>query len=285
MVNPVKQAEINFWNRDWGVIGAGHHVEQLCDVESEWQLYEVVKFRFLEKLFSMWEAGDTMLECGCGSAGVSLYFARRGRHCTMIDFAPSALQVAEENFTSYGTFGTFVRGDVEALPFRSNTYDIVASFGLLEHFVNPTGAIREMVRVLKPGGLFFADIVPRRFCVQSIANYSFNLWAVLLFTLISRNWRRGWAKIKFVLGMPEYYENSYTIEQYTEMMCNAGLANIEIRGNNPFPRLYLPRHLGRFYLRLLIRLLPIWERFNNAHSHFADTLWARAWWACAHKPH
>jgi ubiquinone/menaquinone biosynthesis C-methylase UbiE len=279
-----KRAQIDLWDQDWSIIGSGHYVERLQDIRNQWQLYEVVKFRFLERLFSNGRDGSSMLECGCGSAGVSLYFARRGCHCTMVDFAPSALKLAKQNFRFHGVSGNFVRADVDTLPFKSRTYDIVMSFGLLEHFVDPNKAVREMVRVLKPGGLFFADIVPHRFCVQTIANYCFNLWVVIFYTLLSRRWKQGWIKIKFVLGMPEYYENSYTMKQYAEMIRNSGLADITIHGNNPFPRLYLPGALDRLYLFLLIRLLPVWVRFNKTRNWFTDVLWARAWWAYARKP-
>lgn len=278
-----KQAEIALWDRDWRSIGAGYYVERVQDVHNQWQLYEVVKFHYLHGLFPR-ESGTSMLECGCGSAGVSLYFARRGYRCTMLDFAPTAIDVARQNFRIHGASGTFVLGDVEALPLRSNNYDIVTSFGLLEHFADPNLAIQEMVRVLKPGGLFFADIVPRRFCVQTIANYGFNLWAVLTYTLFSRHWQWGLAKMKFLLGMPEYYENSFSPKQYAEMMRTAGLEDVEIHGNNPFPRLYLPAILDRLYLRLLVSFLPIWQRFDSAHNYLTDVLWARAWWAHARKP-
>lgn len=284
MTTFTKESQIEFWDRDWRTIGPGHYIEQLTDVKNQWQLYEVVKFRFLENLFSSVGAGHSMLECGCGSAGVSLYFARRGYHCTMLDFTSSALAVAETNFSSHASSGSFVQADVSSLPLDSDSYDIVTSFGLLEHFTDPGPVIREMVRVLKPGGLFFADIVPHRFSVQTLANYGFNLWAVLVYTLISRKWKYGSTKLKFVLGRPEYYENSFSIERYAAELRQAGLTQVATHGNNPFPRLYLPGSLDQFYMRLMIYLMPLWLRFNNAHNWLTDVWWARAWWAVAVKP-
>ncbi len=43
------------------------------------------------------------------------------------------------------------------------------SFGLLEHFTDIATPICEQMRVLKPGGLFFADIVTERFSVDTFA--------------------------------------------------------------------------------------------------------------------
>ena len=53
-------------------------------------------------------------------------------------------------------------GDVRALPLADGAVSVVLSGGLLEHFREPAPVIREMARVLRPGGLFYADIVPRK---------------------------------------------------------------------------------------------------------------------------
>lgn len=46
-----------------------------------------------------------------------------------------------------------ISADAEALPFPSNTFDTVLCFETLEHLIDPAAAVREMSRVLKPGGL------------------------------------------------------------------------------------------------------------------------------------
>ena len=58
--------------------------------------------------------------------------------------------------------GTAAFGDVRALPLADGSVSVVLSGGLLEHFREPAPVIREMARVLRPGGLFYADIVPRK---------------------------------------------------------------------------------------------------------------------------
>ena len=49
---------------------------------------------------------------------------------------------------------TFKQGDVSDLPFPNNTFDMVLSMNGLHCFPDKTAAIREMMRVLKPGGIF-----------------------------------------------------------------------------------------------------------------------------------
>ena len=58
---------------------------------------------------------------------------------------------------------TWVRADCYRLPFSDGCYDLVASTGLLEHFEDPSMILAEMLRVLRPGGVFYSDIVPRKF--------------------------------------------------------------------------------------------------------------------------
>ena len=67
-----------------------------------------------------------------------------------------------ENYARAGVPGHAAFGDVRALPFADGALSVVLSGGLLEHFRDPAPVIREMARVLRPGGLFYADIVPRK---------------------------------------------------------------------------------------------------------------------------
>ena len=59
--------------------------------------------------------------------------------------------------------GDLVQADANRLPFRTGCFDVVLSTGLLEHFLDPSPIVVEMVRVLRPGGLFYSDIVPKKF--------------------------------------------------------------------------------------------------------------------------
>ncbi len=258
------------------------YVERLTDVRSQWELYEIVKFDRLRELFPL-QPGTRSLECGCGSAGVSLHFSKRGYEAVMLDFAPSALGLARRNFAQESARGRFVLADVCGTPFRNASFDVVMSFGLIEHFVDVSAIIREMVRVLRPGGLVFLDIVPRRFNVQTVANAVYNWYAALAFGVLTGQPRSGWrrAKEQFV---PPYFENEYTMEQYAGWMEEAGLVDVRITGSNPFPRLYLPSLLDAVFLRFMVAMLPWWRRFDAKPDGWIKRRWARAWWAHGVKP-
>ena len=96
--------------------------------------------------------GLRILDLGCGAGENSVYFAKRGAVCVAADYSPGmvkvALQLAAANQVE-------IEGCTEnaiALSFPDNSFDIVYASNLLHHLPNPQAAIREMYRVLKPGG-------------------------------------------------------------------------------------------------------------------------------------
>lgn len=103
------------------------------------------------------------LEVGAGSGRLSMFLALKGCETYCVDYASEALDYAESCFKAVGAQGKFVEGRAEALPFKDESFDVAFSTGLLEHFENPMPIIFEMVRVLKEGGLFYSDIVPKKF--------------------------------------------------------------------------------------------------------------------------
>jgi SAM-dependent methyltransferase len=79
-----------------------------------------------------------------------------------LDYAPYAIRAVRENYRRANVEGYSLFGDAGALPFPSGSFDVVLSGGLLEHFRDPRRVLAEMTRILRPGGLFYADIVPRK---------------------------------------------------------------------------------------------------------------------------
>lgn len=244
--------------------------------DSQGKLFELIKIDFLTKLFP--PAPAKILEVGCGTAFVSLYFAKRKYNMTCLDVNQFILNAAKNNFKKEKASGKFVKGDAEKLPFANNQFDVVTSFGLLEHFANPSKAISEMVRVLKPGGLFFADIVPNRFSVQALGNI-INSLSVLGYWML-----KGKPSTAFKKSLrnfqPDYYENSLSFKQYENIMVKTGLEKIQVRGNRPFPRLTLPSRLDYLYAGLLKKTISFWKTFDLSNHPFPRFWGAGLWfWA------
>lgn len=106
---------------------------------------------------------ERTLEVGAGSARLSRFLALRGYLTYCLDYSTEALTYARTHYEREEAVGVYVLGRSEHLPFDDNSFDVVFSTGLLEHFENPKPIILEMVRVLKNGGLFYSDIVPKKF--------------------------------------------------------------------------------------------------------------------------
>jgi len=109
------------------------------------------------------------IEIGCGSARL---LARVGRAAPLqlvgFDASMNALRLAAATASHFQLAIHTARGDVRALPFESGAFDLVLSGGLLEHFEDPSPVLSEMVRILRPGGVFYADVVPRKLSLYRI---------------------------------------------------------------------------------------------------------------------
>jgi glycosyltransferase involved in cell wall biosynthesis/ubiquinone/menaquinone biosynthesis C-methylase UbiE len=97
-------------------------------------------------------AGELVLEVGGGMGTDLSQFAKHGALVTDVDLSEGHLKLAQENFRLRGLTGRFVHHDAELLPFDDNTFDLVYSNGVIHHTPNTSRAVREIFRVLKPGG-------------------------------------------------------------------------------------------------------------------------------------
>jgi ubiquinone/menaquinone biosynthesis C-methylase UbiE len=100
--------------------------------------------------------GGTMLEVGCGR-GIGLEaLARRLEPAVLtgIDVDDRLLAMAESALGERGVNARLLRADVRDLPFDDAAFDTVFDFGTCYHVSRPAVALREVARVLRPGGLF-----------------------------------------------------------------------------------------------------------------------------------
>jgi SAM-dependent methyltransferase len=96
------------------------------------------------------------LDCGCGTGFLSLALAGRGHRVTGIDFAPAMLEAARAKAAAAGFAIRFEAGDVENLPFPSESFDLVLCRHLLWTLPHPEAAVAHWVRLLRPGGRVIA---------------------------------------------------------------------------------------------------------------------------------
>jgi SAM-dependent methyltransferase len=96
--------------------------------------------------------GLKVLEIGCGLGTDGVQFARAGAKYTGVDITEAAVDLARRNFAWRDLPGEFRPADAENLEFADGTFDLVYSHGVLHHTPDTARSVREVHRVLRPGG-------------------------------------------------------------------------------------------------------------------------------------
>jgi len=96
--------------------------------------------------------GLRVLEIGCGLGTDGARFARAGAIYTGVDLTEAAIRLARRRFELENLPGEFRVADAEALDFADDSFDLVYSHGVLHHTPDTRRAVREVHRILKPGG-------------------------------------------------------------------------------------------------------------------------------------
>ncbi len=100
--------------------------------------------------------GLRLLDVGCGPGTITAGLAKAVApgEVTGMDRAESQLDLAREHAALQGANNAkFVCGSVYELPFADGEFDVVLAHAVFEHLKEPVAALREIHRVLKPGGL------------------------------------------------------------------------------------------------------------------------------------
>ncbi|WP_135854809.1 methyltransferase domain-containing protein [Halorussus salinus] len=119
---------------------------------------------------------DRVLDVGCGTG-----FATEGllEHTENVHGLDQSVHQMEKAWEKLGKRDpvSFYRGDAERLPFKDDTFDVVWSSGSIEYWPNPVVALRDMRRVVKPGGqvLVVGPNYPKSSVMQKVAD------AIMLF--------------------------------------------------------------------------------------------------------
>ncbi len=162
-----------------------------------------------------------LLDWGCGYGQMSYLLARRGVDVVAYDvggWRDPALPMTRGL--------TIVRGDHPSdLPFEDGTFAAVLSCGVLEHVADEDASLRELRRVLIPGGRLLIYNLPQK------ASYK---------ELVIRSLRLGWT-----------HERRYTLGSIRTILCRNGFGVTRVRHGGVLPHLCtgLPPSFVRFYER------------------------------------
>jgi len=112
------------------------------------------EFRNLaQRIAAELEPGSKILEVAPGPGFLAIELAKAGNfEITGLDISKTFVEIARANAAREGVHVDFQRGNAACLPFEHGTFDRVICRAAFKNFAEPVEALREMRRVLKPGG-------------------------------------------------------------------------------------------------------------------------------------
>ena len=132
-----------------------------AEVAAHWDEYESQGHRrgndIADRLrpFTEFE-GRRALDVGCGNGAISLVLAQLGCEVIGADLNYTAVSnAAKRPEGGPGLAADFLRGVSESLPFPSGSFDLIVCNDVLEHVSSHKRTLRELARVVKPGGLIY----------------------------------------------------------------------------------------------------------------------------------
>ena len=158
--------------------------------EKEWHIPAAAGFRDAKNL--------QVLEVGCGLGTDGAQFAKAGADYTGIDLTEAAADLARRRFELFNLRGTFRVADAEGLDFPDNSFDLVYSHGVLHHTPDTAAAIREIYRVLRPGGRAVIMLYHR-----DSYNYRVNISLLRRAGVHLLRWNAGVKLVRLLTGEPE----------------------------------------------------------------------------------
>jgi 2-polyprenyl-3-methyl-5-hydroxy-6-metoxy-1,4-benzoquinol methylase len=140
------------WTASWATQQLGSNVPLTQDV------FDPILSQHLKRVND-----KKALEVGCFPGGFLRYLSERfGYEVSGVDYVPDTVAVAEKLRRSGAQVGSITHGDFLTTP-AEPIYDLVCSFGFLEHFPDPEAILARHVEWLKPGGTLIVSVPHFRF--------------------------------------------------------------------------------------------------------------------------
>ena len=162
-------------------------------------------------------AGGAVLEVAPGPGFLSIELARRGLEAQAVDISKTFLEIARKNAVDAGVGAVFMHGNAAELPVRKECVDFVVCRAAFKNFTEPVKAMREMLRVLRPGGTAMLIDMRRDVSIEELRKYVDGLGV-------------NWFNRKFIMltfrGM--LIRRPYPLEEIRRMAAEAGWKDVRM---------------------------------------------------------
>lgn len=133
---------------------------------------DMAEFRRLaERISGFLSTGSAILEVAPGPGFLAVELARRGFAVTGLDISNTFVGLARQNAANAGVLVRFEQGSAAQMPFSDQSFDFLVCRAAFKNFADPQAALREMRRVLKPGGRGLIIDLRRDVSTADIAKY------------------------------------------------------------------------------------------------------------------
>ena len=186
-----------------------------------------------------------VLEVGCGLGTDGAQFAKAGASYTGIDLTDAAVELAKRRFELFDLPGTFRVADAERLDFPDNSFDLVYSHGVLHHTPDTPTAVREIHRVLRPGGKAVVMLYHR-----DSYNYRVNISMLRRTGVQLLRWNTGVKLVHLLTGEPEDSLRAHARQLQTQseyLNSEEFLSRNTDGAGNPLARVYSRREARELF--------------------------------------
>ena len=223
-----------------------------------------------------------ILDLACGQGRHTLELARRGfKNVIGLDRSHYLIHKAKQNNTRENLNVIFKEGDARKLPFTTDTFDAVMilgnSFGYFENINDDIKILKEVFRVLKPGGKFLIDVADGKYLKDNFNPRSWEWLDKNHFVCRERSLasdkqrlisREVVSNIKKGVIVDQFYaERLYTKENLKDILQQAGFKNIHIHEEYT-TQSEKDQDLGMMERRVILSsiVLKEWSPVKNKHA-------------------
>jgi demethylmenaquinone methyltransferase/2-methoxy-6-polyprenyl-1,4-benzoquinol methylase len=174
---------------------------------------------------------DRVLDVATGTGAVAIQLVRaHGCAVVGLDQSGEMLAAASDRIARAGLSGyiELVEGHADRLPFENGSFDALTFTYLLRYVDDPAATLRELARVVRPGGTIAALEfgVPRRPLLRALWKLYVRIGLPLAGRLISP----GWREVGGFLGpsIRDFYDR-YPVERLVRLWHDAGIEDVRLR--------------------------------------------------------